>query len=176
LTCAKMKNFLKSLSSDEAAQVLQTLLDDNPELIKKAYDIAVKAAGNVDAEDIMHDVYSELDALDVDDLNGRAGRTRYGYVEPHDAAYEIFEEAITPFINEMTKNHKRGLPEAAKQHCIGIIKGLWLYDEESISDLKDWIPDAAGDYVFSVIEEWKKGNPSNEDIAEVMSIVDAGPS
>jgi hypothetical protein len=30
--------------------------------------------------------------------------------------------------------------------------------------------DAPGEYIDTVIEEWKKGNPSNEDIADIMNI------
>ena len=171
-----MKKFLQSLNSDEASQVLKTLLDDNPELIKKAYDIAIKAVGDVDADTIMDEVYYELNALDVDDLYSHSGRTRHGYVDIHDKAWEMFEEALSPFIGEMVNKQRRGLPAAAKTYCIGIIKGLWKYEEESNSDFKDWVPDAAGDYVSTVLEDWKKGKPSDEDVAEVKSIVEDGPS
>jgi len=45
-----------------------------------------------------------------------------------------------------------------------------MYKEESTSDLSEWLEDAPGDYVDTVVEEWKKGNPSDEDIADVMNI------
>jgi len=107
-------------------------------------------------------------------MSGRSGRTQYGYVDPGDAAWEMFEEALNPFIDEMKKNQKRALPAVAKAYCIGIIKGLWRFDEESISDFKDWVTDAPGEYVDTVFDEWKKGDPSDEDIAEVMGFVEGG--
>jgi hypothetical protein len=88
----------------------------------------------------------------------------------------IGEEALQPFIDEMKKNQQRALPAVAKAYCIGIIKGLWAYEEESCSDFKDWVTDAPGEYVDTVVEEWKKGNPNDKDIAEVMSIVKGGSS
>ena len=166
-----MKKFIQGLNADEASQVLKDLIADDPGIMKKAYDAAMKVVGDVDADGIMDDVFSELDMLDMDDLNSRSGRTRYGYVEPCDAAWEIFEEALNPFIAEMKKNQQRVLPLAAKAYCIGIIKGLWEYDDKSISDFKDWVTDAPGEYVDTVVEEWKKGNPNDEDIAEVMNFV-----
>ena len=171
LNLTKMKSFIQNLSSDEASQVLKTLLDDNPELMKKAYEIALKTADDVDIDSIMDDVCSELDSLDVDDLYCHSGKTRYGYVEPTEKAWEMFEDALLPFIDEMKKSQQRALPVAAKSHCIGIIKGLLLFEEESNSDFKDWVPDAPGECIDTVVKEWKKGNPSDEDIAEVMSIV-----
>ena len=167
-----MGKFLLSLSADEASRVLAILLDKNPDLVKKAYDIAKQVASKVNPDDIMNDVFSELDSLDYDDLSGRSGRTRHGYVAAHDAAWELFEERLDPFIDEMKKNQKRGLPVAAKNYCIGIIKGLRYYEQESLSELADWLTDAPGEYIHTVVKEWKKGNPSDEDIAEIMSVVE----
>jgi len=45
--------------------------------------------------------------LDYDDLKGRAGRTRHGYVEPDQAAWDLFEEALTLFIDEMVNNEQK---------------------------------------------------------------------
>ena len=174
MTRADMIKFVHSLSADETSQTLRILIDENPDFLKKTYDCAVKAVTTVDAEDIANDVFSSLDILDYDDLNGRAGRTQYGYVEPDQAAWDLFEEALTPFIDELAKNSKRKLPATAKSYCIGIIKGLQRYEKNSSSDLSDWLQDAPGEYIGTVVNEWKKGNPSNEDMAEVVRIVKVG--
>ena len=166
----EMKKFMKSLSAHEAACVLNDMLDNDPNLMKKAYEAAIRVAGDMDADAVMDKVFNRLDRLDVEGLSGRAGGTRYGYVEPSDAAWEMFEEALDPFIDEMKKAWKRELPATAKTYCIGIIRGLWRYAEESSSDFADWVEDAPGEYVDTVFEEWRKGNPSSEDINEVMSI------
>ena len=164
------------MSADEAAHTLKLLLDENPDLMKRIYDCAVKVTATVDADDIADDVFNSLDILDYDDLNGRAGRTRHGYVAPDQAAWDLFEEALAPFVNEMAKNHKRALPAVAKIYCIGIIKGLQRYEESSVSDLSDWLQDAPGEYIDAVVDDWKKGNPSDEDVAEVLNVVKGGLS
>jgi hypothetical protein len=169
-----MIRLINSLNTDQASKVLTSLLEDDPLLTKKIYGVALKVASNVDTDAIEDKVFHALDMLDMDDLNGRAGRTRYGYVEPAEAAWELFEEALNPFIDEMKKNQKRALPAVAKAHCIGIVKGLWRYKEGASSDLSDWLTDAPGEYIDTVVEEWKKGNPDNDDIAEVMRIAKGG--
>jgi hypothetical protein len=171
LNRSDMRKFVQGLSDGEASLVLKHLLDDTPDLMRTVYDIAVKVAGDVNADDITCDVFHELDMLDVDNLSGRSGRTRYGYVDPGDAAWEIFEEALQPFVDEMKKNQQRSLPVAAKAYCVGIIKGLVKYEEESSSEFKDWVTDAPGEYIDTVIDEWKKGNPNGDDVAEVTSFV-----
>ena len=173
---SEMMRFIQSLNADEASQVMKVVLEDDPLLTKKIYDVAMKVAGGVNVDVVMDKVFCELDKLDMDDLRGRAGRTRHGYVEPNEAAWELFEDALTPFIDEMKKNQQRMLPAAAKNYCIGIVKGLWMYKEESSSDLKDWLEDAPGEYVETVVKEWEKGNPDNDAIAEVMSVAKGGQS
>jgi len=76
----------------------------------------------------------------------------------------------------MAKNHKRSLPASAKAYCIGIIKGLQMYKEESLSDLSDWLQDAPGDYIDTVLDEWKKNSPCDSDVAEVMDLIKGGLS
>jgi hypothetical protein len=163
-----MKKFIQSLTGDEALRVLNDILNDNPDLTKTVYDTAMKVVIDVNADDIMEDVFIALNNLDIDDLNGRAGRTRYGYTEPSEAAWELFEETLDTFISEMKKHQKLSLPATAKTYCIGIVKGLWKYKKESTSDFSDWVEDAPGEFIDSVIDEWKKGNPSDIDIDEVM--------
>jgi len=172
----KVMDFISKLDTDEARRVLVTLIKENSSCIKKAYDIAIKIAAAVDVNEIMDDVFGALDNLDMDDLSSRSGRTRYGYVEPSDAAWELFEEKIQPFIDEIMRNYKRELPDVAKAYCIGIVKGLKCYEKSSSSDLADWLPDAPGECIYTVVEEWKKGNPSDADIAEVMDVVKGGNS
>ena len=168
-----MIKFLKSLNINEAAEVLETLLDDHPDLLKKAYDVAVKVTTDVDADEIAISVYQSLNSLDVEDLYSRSGKTRYGYVEPCEEAYVMLEEAIDPFINEMMKNQQRELPAISKTFCIGIINGLRRYAKESRTDFSEYIEEDANDYVYTVVEEWKKGKPPNEDIVEVATILNS---
>ena len=167
---SEMIRFINGLNKDEASQVLKALLEEDPLLAKKIYEAAMKVTANVDADDVMDQVFWALDVLDMDDLNNRSGRTRYGYVDPNDAAWELFEEALDPFIDEMKKSQQRVMSHTAKAQCIGIIRGLWKYEEESSSDIKDWMVDAPGEYIERVVDEWRKGSPdsSDADIAEVM--------
>ena len=80
--------------------------------MEKSYEVAIKAAGDVGADETMNTLFDRLDSLDLDDLNGCAGRTRQDYVESIDVAWELFEKALDPFIGEMKKNQKRALSAA----------------------------------------------------------------
>jgi len=165
-----MKIFIQSLNAFEASRVLNDLLEADSGLVQKAYECAVKVAADVDPESICDAVYTCLSMLHFDDLNGRAG-TQGGYLSPYEAACELFEETLTHFVGEIVINWERGLPAAAKACCIGIVKGLQMYDEDPDSEFGGWVEDVTGEFINSVVKEWKNGNPSSDDIAEIMMIV-----
>ena len=75
---------------------MKGLLDEDPLLAKKTYDIAVSVANNVNSETIMNQVFGALDGLDMDDLNDRAGRAQHSYVDHSEAIWGLFEETIGP--------------------------------------------------------------------------------
>jgi hypothetical protein len=165
-----MAEFVKSLDENEASRVLRILLNDNPDLLGKVYEIALKVTSDIDVDTIANQVFNSLETLDLDDLNSRAYAS-HGYVEPTEVAFELFEETVYPFIREMKINHSRSLPVIAKTFCIGIIMGLWRYESESSSDFSGWVEDVPFDYIDTVINEWKKGNPDENDVDEIVGLV-----
>ena len=162
---------IRSLNPDDAFRVLLILLQESPDLEEKVYQIATNILCDVDSEEIMDDVYNALDSLDIDDLYQRSGKTRYGYTEPSEEAWVMQEEALEPFIDEMIKYRERDMPVIAKIYCVGIIKGLQNFKKDSSSEILDWAEDAPGDYIERVYDEWKKGRPSEEDLADVSGII-----
>ncbi|MCL2359286.1 hypothetical protein [Candidatus Bathycorpusculum sp.] len=170
------KDLIRSLNPDDAFNVLMIMLDQNPNLEDVVYQIANQVLCNIDSEAIMVQVYNELDNLDVEELYHRSGKTRYGYIEPSEEAWVMFEEALGPFIDEMKTYQKRDMPVAAKKYCIGIIKGIRKFEKESSSEFTEWAIDAPEEKIEIVFEVWKKGKPNERDIAEVLEIKDENRS
>lgn len=69
-------------------------------------------------------VVEVLTALDQEALATRAGRTRYGYVEPTEAAWALLEEALQPWIEDIGRLSRIGLAQAARETGLGILGGL----------------------------------------------------
>jgi hypothetical protein len=57
----------------------------------------------IDADGIACEVFSALNMLDVYEIGRNSGRTRYGYVEPYEAAHTMAEYAIKPCVREIAK-------------------------------------------------------------------------
>jgi hypothetical protein len=80
---------------------------------------------HVDAEAVAEDVEETVLGLDLDDLEARAGRKSWGYVEPTEAAWELLGEAVDPFVDEMKRHIRLGFEAAAIATCAGIVLGLY---------------------------------------------------
>ena len=55
--------------------------------------------------------------------------------------------------------------------CMGIIKGLYQFEQESQNDFVDWAVDMPAEYATSVLEEWKAGGQKKEDLLEVEQFI-----
>ncbi len=132
---------LDRLRPDEATNVLRSLLEQHPELNVEAEDLACAAVNDVDVEAIADDVEQEVLALDIDDLGARAGCKSWGYVEPTEAAWEMLDEAIDPFLNEMSRQIELGFQASAVATCQGIVLGLYRCRGKSSDQILGWAED-----------------------------------
>jgi len=61
--------------------------------------------------------------------------------------------------------------QEAKLYCMGILKGIYQYKEDSGSEFKDWATDVPGESFGDVLNEWKKRNSNNKDKNEMKDFI-----
>lgn len=84
----------------------------------------------------------------------------------------MVEEALEPFVAELKRCKKLSFNREANNMCMGIIKGIYTYEKESASDFKDWAVDAPAESVISVLEEWRTGQRTKEDLLEIEEFIE----
>jgi len=151
--CGNTPSVVAQLSGEEAATVLGTLLKHHLELQKEAEALAAGLLSNVSYLDVADDVENEFD---YDDLNGRAGRRSTGYVGPGDAAWELLEEAVAPFIGDIKRYLEGGLDGQAEELCKGTILGLYRVRDGAGNDILRWAEDFPGEAAGEAFEAWSK--------------------
>jgi hypothetical protein len=154
---------LERLKPEEAAGVLRDLLEVHPELASEAEGMARSLLHQVDYEDIAAEIEDEIRALDYENLNARAGRHEWGYVEPTEAAWEILEEALEPFREDMKRHLELGLETEALEICKGLVLGCHRLSERAGGDVLGWAPDFPGEAAGHALEVWYSGgdDPKN---------------
>ena len=168
---SRKQNIFNIITPDDAFVILQTLAKEDKEIAKRIKQLAMEYLSDVDVKGIADEVYSALDCIDVHDLWDNAGPTRDGYVDVTELAWEMFEEALEPFLKELKKYQKLSMPTEAKYKCMGILQGIYRFEKESNSEFKDWAVDAPGENFSAVLDEWRDGCESPEDLQEMEQFI-----
>ncbi|RLG30197.1 hypothetical protein DRO03_05110 [Methanosarcinales archaeon] len=160
-----------AISSDDAFDILRLIAREDQKIAKRIEQIAMEYLRDVDIEDIAFEVYFALDCIEVEEVWNRSGNTRDGYVDPTEMAWQIFEEALYSFRDEVVKYQRLSMYAEAKKYCLGILGGIYRFEKESPSEYKDWAVDAPREYFTQVMKEWKSGQNNPEDVAEVEEFI-----
>ncbi len=148
-----------ALGSAEAERLLATLLDAHPDLLAEAAGLAEAHLGSVTAEGVAEDVAFALEGLSVEDIWERSGTQPDGsYVEPGEAAWEVVEEAVAPFIADLTRRVELGRRAEATAICQGVLLGLYRISQEEGDFLDGHAPDTLEEAAAGALEVWRKGS------------------
>ncbi len=163
---------INHLSPTDALSILKTLAANDDQLARRIARIALDRLSQVDPEEVAAFVYDALNFLEVEELWDRSGSTRHGYVEPGEAADQMIDEVLEPFLAELKKYQQLGLPVQARQLCMGLLTGLHRFNDESTSQFKEWAPDAPAIFSEAVIDAWREGKPGRADRKAVRAFLE----
>jgi hypothetical protein len=166
------RDIVRHLSPNDAWGVLQQLAAEDESLAQRIADVATVRLSQVDPEEVGLELYDELCRLEIEDAWDRAGRTRYGYVEPHEVAYEMINTVVEPFLEELKKYQALGMHTEANRFCMGLLLGLYKFEHECRTQFRDWMPDAGISCAKSVVDAWKGGTGSREDFIPVRVFIE----
>lgn len=138
----ELTSTLDALTPVEKAWVLDELLTAHPDLRGHAEDLAAARLAVQDADAVAEEVASVLSGLDIEELNGRAGyQTAVGYVHEGEAADEILDEALQPFLDDLDRRACHGHLAAATDLAVGILRGLYDCRHAGSETLLEYSPD-----------------------------------
>ena len=116
---------LETITGSDALSILNALAQQDEKIKTTIEKTAMEILSVVDVDEIAATVQGELELLQVEDVWARAGANREGFVEPGDVAWEMFEEALSPFRDDVEKYKKLSMPKEAALYCLGILKGIY---------------------------------------------------
>ena len=112
----------------------------------------------LNAAHIATELFITLDLIDVEDLWHNSGPTRYGYIDPSELAFEMLEEAISPYVEKFRTYLSNSKWQEAKIVCIGILQGLNDFEIKSKSQFKDWAPGVSDTLQKNLLDECGKNS------------------
>ena len=146
------RSVLDALSAAEKAAVLDELLAARPDLRQPAE--AAQVMAGADRPAVAGDVEDALLGLGIEELDTRAGyRPGRGYVHPAEAADEILDEALQPFLDDLYRRAGLGMRSAAAGLAAGILLGLYDCRHGNSETLLEYCPDYAAECASGVVSD-----------------------
>lgn len=145
---------LDRLKAEEAEGVLRRLLAGHPQLATEAERHARSLLGEVTFDVVAEEVENEVNSRDLEDLSSRAGPHAWGYVRSTEAAWEILEETVEPFVADLRRLVDLGLESEALETCKGLVLGLYRVGRGKAGDLAEWAPDFPAEAAAGAIRTW----------------------
>lgn len=149
---ARERALLDALSGEECRRVLEEVVRSVPgagEIVEQA---AAELLGAVSLESIASAVAKRLRSMPHTDLASRSGRVRgRGYVEPTQAAWELLEEAVEPWIADAERRARLGSIDSASAVMLGVVTGLRRCEPAPDSTVLDWATDAPQELAGEVV-------------------------
>jgi hypothetical protein len=148
------RSALDALSAAEKAAVLDELLAARPDLRQPAEAYADQVMTGADRSAVAGGVEEALQGLDIEKLSTRAGyRPGRGYVHPAEAADEILNEALQPFLDDLQRRDGLGMRSAAAELAAGILLGLYNCRHGNSETLLEYSPDYAAERASGVVSD-----------------------
>ena len=135
------------------------MLDSHPDLRAEAEQFATACVSSSSLEDMALEVHSRITGIELEDLNGRAGRHSWGYVEPGEAAVDLMAESIRDLEDDMRRKAELGLVPAARAVCAGIVQGLYQARDTDSDGALGWAPDFPGEHADYLVGEFIRTCP-----------------
>lgn len=149
---------VSELTGEQALDVLQRLAAGKGAVADAILAEAERVLAAVDVDEIADEVFDQLDRIAVEDCWDKAGGHRDGYTSLDDAAQQLIEEALQPFVDQVARYHSMGMTKQEQDYCMGIILGTYRYDKESKSEFKDWCEDVPAECAGCLLDEWRERN------------------
>lgn len=167
-----MDKILQNLTGEQETEVIRRLYARGGAVRQALLQEAQNVLEDIDLEEIAGGVFFSLDLIEVETLWDNSGPTRDGYVDSGDLAYEMIEEELRPFIDQIWNYLQQGMEQEAKICCMGVLLGIYRYDQESTSEFKDWAVDIPSNCFAMLLDDWREKckNPAlHAEIADFIS-------
>ena len=163
--------FIQALSHEAAIRILLNLCADS-DLKKRIVAMAKECLSDVDADTVADEVFRSLTSIQVEDLWDNSGKTRWGYHEPTEVAYEMVEDEVGYYIQKMEEYKNLGMKKEEKEYCKGILSGLLKYGQDGGNEFYDWCTDDPYTVAENILYDWKKEHTA-EEVEEVQAVYDS---
>jgi hypothetical protein len=151
-----MDDVIRKLTAEQAFEVVLRLHRHGGKIREAVVTEAMGVLTEIDLNEIADTVLFALEAIDAEDCWNRSGRSGYGYTSPDEAAIELIEGELRPFLDQIDRYHDLGMADQEAICCMGVTLGCYRFEQEAKTEFRGWSVDIPGDIVHLLLEKWQK--------------------
>jgi hypothetical protein len=140
----------------EQTVVLTTLAERNDAVGAAVRKEIERLLADVDPASVASEVQLDLEFIELDTIEARSGPDRYGYTAPEEAAWQVLEQTLEPYLERMEWYHRAGRDEACDAYALGVLRGLYDFHHDSEAEWKERSPDDAREMFGGVLRAWHR--------------------
>jgi hypothetical protein len=168
-----MTNVISMLTAEQALAIICRLCRTGGVLRDAVVAEAMSVLTEIDVDTIADEVFAALDTIDVQDCWDRSGRSRDGYTSPDEAATEMIEEALQPYVDQLERYRALAMPGQELAFCMGILLGIYRYPRESRSEFREWSLDIPAECAGLLMAQWRERQKSEAGISAMKAFIRA---
>ena len=151
-----MTDVIGMLTAEQALVILGRLCRTEGALRDAVVAEAMSVLTEIDVDPIADEVFVALESIDVQNCWDRSGQSRDGYASPDEAAAEIVEEELQPYLDQIERYRALAMPEQELAFCMGVLLGIYRYPRESKSEFSEWSADIPAECAGLLMDQWRE--------------------
>jgi hypothetical protein len=151
-----MDDLASKLTPEQALIIVERLIQKGGKIREAVVAETIGFLTEIDLDGTADEVFAALDSIDVQDCWDRSGRSRDGYTSPDEAAAQIIDEELAPFLDQVERYNELGMFEQEAACCAGVILGIYRYERESKSEFRAWSADVSSECAGFLLDNWQK--------------------
>ncbi len=152
------------LGDEEGRYIMVHLARENASIVPRVQELRrsyaaliVERMKGVDVDEVARSVLSDLNHLDPEWADERAGSDRYGgYYDPSESAGDMFQEEMEGCPEYVADLWKKGLRQDAAAYSLGVLKGVALFYVEGKTGPREHFGEYTYGFAQELLEKWTK--------------------
>ncbi|MFI5461729.1 MAG: hypothetical protein ACHRXM_40610 [Isosphaerales bacterium] len=151
-----MDDVVSKLTPDQALKIVERLSQKGSKIREVVLAEAIGVLTEIDLDGTADEVFVALDSIDVQDCWDHSGGSRDGYTSPDEAAAQIIDQELQPFLDQVERYNELGMLEQEAACCAGVILGIYRYERESKLEFRAWSADVSSECAGLLLDSWQK--------------------
>jgi hypothetical protein len=168
-----MTDVISMLTPEQALMIVVRLCRTEGVLHDAVVAEAMSVLTEIEVDTIAEEVFVALDSIDVQDCWDRSGRSRDGDTSPDEAAAEMVEEELQPYLDQIERYRSLAMPGQELAFCMGALLGIYRYSRESRSEFSEWSVDIPAECAGLLLDQWRERQKGEADVGAMGAFIRA---